>query len=50
MPNQPRPSNPGRMVRVEDELWHAAQAVAAERGETVSDVLRKALVRYVKRA
>ena len=48
MPNQPRPGNPARAVRVEDELWHAAQERAAERGETVSDVIRRALLRYVR--
>lgn len=50
MPNQPRATNPARAVRVEDELWEAAKAKAAERGESVSDVIRKALERYVKRA
>lgn len=49
MPDQPRAGNPARAVRVEDELWHAAQARAAERGETVSDVIRRALERYVRR-
>jgi predicted transcriptional regulator len=38
-----------RTVRVEDELWTEAQRVAAERGETLSDVIRDALARYVKR-
>ena len=47
MPNHPRPSNPARNVRVEDELWHAAQRAARERGDTVSIVVRAALRRYV---
>jgi hypothetical protein len=34
---------------VDDALWFAAQSVAAERGESLSDVLRAALARYVKR-
>lgn len=46
MPNQPK--TPARAVRIEDALWQAAQAKAAERGETVSDVIRRALQRYVK--
>jgi predicted HicB family RNase H-like nuclease len=50
MPNKPRADNPHRAVRVEDRLWRAAQAKAAERGETVSEVIRRALERYVKRA
>jgi predicted transcriptional regulator len=49
MPNQPRAGNPARAVRVEDELWNAAKAIAAERGESLSDVMRDALRRYVRR-
>lgn len=49
MPNQPRPGNPARAVRVEAELWEAAKEKAAARGETVSDVIRRALQRYVAR-
>ena len=48
MPNQPRPGNPARAVRIEDELWRAAQAKAAEKGTTVSEVIRKALERFVR--
>jgi predicted HicB family RNase H-like nuclease len=33
-------------VRISDEIWAAAQAKAAERGESVSDVIRRALVKY----
>lgn len=39
-----------RTVRVDDELWLEAVRVATERGETVSDVIREALTRYVKRS
>lgn len=46
MPNQPR--TPNRVVRVDDALWRAAQERAAERGEHVSDVIRRALARYVR--
>lgn len=49
MPNQPRPGNPARAVRVDDELWNAAMEAAAARGEYLSDVIREALARYVKR-
>lgn len=38
-----------RTVKAPDELWEAAQAKAAERGETVSDVIRRSLERYAKR-
>lgn len=48
MPNQPR--TPARSVRIPDELWRAALHKAEERGESVSDVLRRALERYVRRA
>lgn len=45
----PETHTPLRSVRVEDELWTAAREVAKERGETLSDVVRDALARYVKR-
>jgi predicted HicB family RNase H-like nuclease len=37
-----------RNVRVADPLWLAARAVAEQRGESLSDVLRAALEEYVK--
>lgn len=46
MPNQPK--TPIRAVRIEAALWAAAKAEAEERGETVSDVIRRALQRYVR--
>ncbi len=48
MPNQPKAENPARAVRVEDDLWRAAQAKAAEKGTTVSAVIREALVRFIQ--
>lgn len=38
-----------RNVRVADDLWRRARAVAKARDENLSDVLRAALERYVKR-
>jgi hypothetical protein len=49
MANQPRLGNPARAVRVEDELWFAAMVIAIERGDNLSEVMRDALRRYVKR-
>jgi hypothetical protein len=46
MPNQPKTK--ARGVRVPDDLWRAAQARAEERGETVTDVIVRALKRYVR--
>lgn len=46
MPNQPK--TPTRAVRIPDELWRAAQAKAADRDETVTDVVRRALERYIR--
>lgn len=40
---------PHRTIRVPDEEWRAAQEVARQRGETLSQVIRDALARYVKR-
>lgn len=50
VPSRAKPTHtPNRVVRVSDELWQAAQAKAAEKGETISEVVRRALERYVKR-
>lgn len=43
MPDTPR------AIRVPDDLWHAAVAKAKEREESVSEIVRKALERYVKK-
>jgi predicted transcriptional regulator len=48
MPNVEK--TPRRTVRVEEALWAAAQDAAEAEGRTVSDVIRDALTRYVKRA
>ena len=37
-----------KSVRVPDALWKQAQAAADERGEYLSEVIRRALVEYVK--
>lgn len=47
VPNQPK--TPQRTVRVPDEVWLAAKEVADHRGESLSDVIRTALERYVRR-
>lgn len=44
MPNQPK--TPARAVRIPDELWRAVQDQAARQGETVTDVIRRALEAY----
>jgi hypothetical protein len=47
-PGRARPTHtPRRSVRIGEALWHAAQATAAERGETVTDVITRALRDYV---
>ena len=46
MPNQPK--TPVRTIRVPDDLWEAAQAKAKARGDSVSQVVRDALRRYVQ--
>lgn len=38
-----------RSLRVPEKLWEAAKAKADERQENISDVIREALERYVKR-
>jgi antitoxin component of RelBE/YafQ-DinJ toxin-antitoxin module len=36
-----------RTVRIAPEIWEAARAVAHERGETISDVIRRGLLGYI---
>lgn len=46
MPNAPK--TPSRNVRVPDDLWDAAMSKALDRGESLSEVIRRALEKYVK--
>lgn len=39
---------PHRTIRIPDELWLPAQAKAEARGESVSDIIRRALTEYVE--
>jgi hypothetical protein len=45
-PNQPK--TPTHTVRVDDELWQAALRKAHDRGETLTDVIVRALKRYLR--
>lgn len=47
VPNKPK--TPLKSFRIPEDLYRAAQAKAEERGESVSDVVRAALDRYVRR-
>jgi hypothetical protein len=38
---------PLRAMRIADGLWGAASEAAADNGETVTDVIRRALTEYV---
>jgi predicted transcriptional regulator len=40
---------PLRAIRVPDDLWTAAAEIAEERDENLSEIVRAALTRYVKR-
>lgn len=48
MPNQPRADNPPRSFRIPGDLYAKVKARAAERGETVTDVIIRAMKRYVR--
>lgn len=37
-----------RTIRVDDQLWLEAQRIASERRETISAVLKRALMDYVE--
>ncbi len=36
-----------RSIRIEDELWDAAQAIADGRGDNLSSIIRDALRQYL---
>lgn len=36
-----------RAVRIDDALWNAAKAATAANGDSLSDVIRQALQKYV---
>lgn len=46
MPNQPK--TPQRTIRISDTLWAKAKRRADERGETLTEAIRKFLERYVR--
>jgi predicted HicB family RNase H-like nuclease len=43
-----KPATPKHGVRVPDDLWQAVKRAAADQGETVTDVIVRALKRYVR--
>lgn len=43
-----KPATPKHGVRVPDDLWQAVKAKAKERGETITDVVVRALKRYLR--
>jgi hypothetical protein len=45
-----RPPRKPRSVKVEDDLWTAALAKADERGEVLSEEIRRFLQRYVRKS
>jgi predicted HicB family RNase H-like nuclease len=49
MPPTFRTPTPKRNVRVPTPLWVAAAKVAVEQGESLSEVIRRALASYVER-
>lgn len=38
-----------RTIRISDELWNSAQAVANENEESLSEVIRESLTEYVNK-
>jgi len=43
------PREPGRSIRISDEIWEAAQDEAKERGEPLTAAIRKFLISYATR-
>lgn len=46
VPNQPK--TPHRSVRVPDRVWEKAKRKATKRGETLAEVIRRALEEYAE--
>jgi len=44
VPNKPK--TPHRTIRVENELWADTMAITKAKGETATDVIRRALEAY----
>lgn len=40
-------NTPLRAVRIPDEIWIPAKEIAAREGETLSEVIRRALTEYI---
>ncbi|MEU4582945.1 ribbon-helix-helix domain-containing protein [Kitasatospora aureofaciens] len=47
MPN--KPATPSKNVRVPNDLWESAKAVAKSEGHSLSEVIRKMLAAYVEK-
>ena len=47
--NEAVPVTKLRNVRIDDRLWEEAKRIATERRETLSAVIKRALVEYVER-
>ena len=43
-----KPSTPKHGIRVPDELWQAVKRKAHDEGETITDVVIRALKRYLR--
>ena len=46
VPDQPK--TPHRSVRVPDEIWDEVRRKASDRGETITDVILRALKQYLR--
>lgn len=42
-------ATPSRTIRIDDELWTAAQETAVERGESVTTAITRFLIEYTGR-
>lgn len=49
LPPVTKPPMVMRSIRVPEKLWEAAKNIADEHDENISDVVREALERYIKR-
>src|SRR5438105_444193 len=50
MVKQAKHETPIRRLRMEDELWHAAERIAQEQDRSASWIIRKALEEHIERS
>lgn len=43
-----KPATPSRSIRISDDVWELLRRIADERGESVTEVVRRAIGQYLR--